>query len=108
MWAGDYDRSNDTSTRWMDCTSTTETTPTDWYLDWPIVRYTAVSDWPKIELVLPKWWRWYDVFRTWAKPKLLRLLDGARAKVRRVQERYPTGQRRKQKRRAYVQRLHAL
>ena len=39
---------------------------------------------------------------------LLRLLDGARTKARRVQERYPSGQRRKQKRRAYVQRLHAL
>jgi hypothetical protein len=108
MWPGYYYRSNDTSTRWTDCTNTTGTTPTDWYFDWPIVGYTTVSDWPKIEFVLPKWWRWYDIFRTWAKPKLLRLLDGAQTKERRVQERYPLGQRRKQKRRACVQRLHAL
>ena len=62
----------------------------------------------KLPAPVPKWWRWYDVFRTWAKPKLLRLLDGAWTRVRRVQERYPLGQRRKQKRRTYVQALHAL
>jgi len=93
---------------WTGCTVTTSPEPTGGYFDWPIVRYTAVSDWPKIDFVPPKWWRWYDIFRTWAKPPLLRLLAGVRTKVRRVQERYPLGQRRKQKRRAYVQRLYAL
>lgn len=99
----------DTSTRWTDCTSTTGTQPTDWYLDYPMI-YATTNTWPdlRIDFTPPKWWRWYDVFRTWAKPKLLRLLEGARTKVRRVQERYPFWQRKQQKRRAYVQRLHAL
>lgn len=103
--------STDTSTReWTGCTVTTGTRPTGWYLDYQAVYVTALCDRERllIDFTPPKWWRWYDVFRTWAKPKLLRLLDGVRTMVRRVQERYPVGQRRKQKRRAYVQRLHAL
>ncbi len=56
----------------------------------------------------PKWWRWYDVFRTPSRPKSLRLLDRVVTPLRRVQERYPEGQRRQQKRRAYIQRLRAV
>ena len=55
----------------------------------------------------PKWWRWYDVFRTPSRPKSLLLLDRVVTPLRRVQERYPEGQRRRQKRRAYIQRLRA-
>ena len=111
MYCGDYRYSNDTSTReWTGCTVTTGTQPTGWHLDYPVIYVTALCDRERflIDFTPPKWWRWYDVFRTLANPKLLRLLDGARMVVRRVQERYPIGQRRKQKRRAYVQRLHAL
>ena len=99
----------DTSSRWTDCTSTTGTTPTDWYLDYQLI-VTRVNDWPSLatDFTPPKWWRWYDVFRTWAKPKLLPLLEGYRQAVRRVQERYPAQQRARRKRRAYVQALHAL
>ena len=68
MWAG-YHYRNDTSTSWTDCTSTTGTTPTDWY--YPLTICTPVSGWPKLVLSVPKCWRWYDVFRIWARiPKL--------------------------------------
>lgn len=55
---------------------------------------------------LPKAWRWYDTFRTWAEPKALLLLDGCKQAIRRAQERLPMQQRRKQKRKAYVQHLY--
>lgn len=76
---------------------------------WPVlveIDHTEYCEFEVPQLAVPKWWRWYDIFRTWAKPALLQLLDGARRFIRRVQERYPVPQRRKQKRRAYVQRLH--
>jgi hypothetical protein len=56
--------------------------------------------------VLPKAWRWYDTFRTWAEPKALLLLDGCKQAIRRAQERLPMQQRRKQKRKAYMQNLY--
>ena len=97
-----------TTATWTSNQTYTGTTLTNW---WPWndgLYYTSVSAWKAPEFVVPKWWRWFDVFRAWAKPKLLRLLPGVRSVMLRVQERYPLGQRRKQKRRAYVQALHAL
>lgn len=88
------------------------TTPTGWddYLSPTATRYwyvTPVATWKEPPRP-PKWWRWFDVFRTWPAPKLLQLLEGWRQAIRKVQERYPARQRAKQKRRAYVQALHAL
>lgn len=100
MYAGYY---YDTTGTALTVRITTFTCTAD---DWLYV--TPVSTGRAPEFVVPKWWRWYDVFRTWAKPKLLRLLDGYRQVVRRVQERYPAQQRARRKRRAYVQALHAL
>lgn len=82
-------------------TLTTCTANDCWYL-------TQVSTWKTPAVDIPKWWRWFDVFRTWAKPKLLRLLNGYRQPILRVQERYPEQQRARTKRRAYVQALRAL
>ena len=98
MYLGSYQYDNGTQpTTWYDYHSPTATR----------YYYTTPARWEPPPSP-PKWWRWYDVFRTWEKPKLLRLLDGSRTKARRVQERYPIGQRRQQKRRAYVQALRAL
>ncbi len=60
-----------------------------------------------IEMIEPRnaAWRWFDVFRTWWPPKALLLLEGWSIVQRRVQERFPFLQRKRQKRRANVQRL---
>ena len=89
------------------------TTPTDWddYLSQTATRYyyyvTPVLNWKEVFIPL-KWWRQHGVFRTWAAPRLLRPLEGRRQAMHKAQERYPTQQRMRRKRRAYVQRLHAL
>lgn len=108
MMYGVYHGSTYTGTRWTDCTATTTgTCPTNWFVEYPFVYGPTVVV-PRLVLPPPpKWWRWYDVFRTWAKPKLLRLLDGSHQPMRRVQERHPVAQHRRQKRRMYVQRLRA-
>ena len=86
-------------------TTTTTATTDPWCWNDRLFYITPVAIWKAPEFVIPKWWRWYDIFRTWVKPKQLRLLDGTRRVMLRIQERYPIGQRRKQKRRAYVHRI---
>lgn len=108
MYCGTAYAANSTYPRgWTTCTSTTGTATDYFWFDYPLT-VTRVSAWTAPIFTVPKWWRWFDVFRTWAKPKLLPLLEGYRQAVRRVQERYPAQQRARRKRRAYVQALHAL
>lgn len=63
---------------------------------------------PKFEVCMPASWRWYDIFRTWSAPRLLRLLDGVRLVLHQVQERFPLTQRRAWKRRRWVQALRVI
>ena len=54
----------------------------------------------------PKGWKWYDIFRASLVIKVLPILSGVRAKIRRVQERVCARQRAKQKRRMFVQKIY--
>lgn len=56
---------------------------------------------------VPKWWKWYDIFRTWKELKLLPMLSGHVFINRRVQEPLSATQRAKQKRRMFLQKLRA-
>lgn len=86
------------------CTTTSTTDP--WGQHGRIYIYSTSSiKWIELKVVVPKWWRWYDIFRTWVKPKQLRLLTGVRRAILRVQERYPIRQHWAQKRRMYIQKL---
>jgi hypothetical protein len=53
----------------------------------------------------PKNWRWYDVFRTWAHVRVPQLPDVAGTVLRRTQCPVDVKQRKKQKRRKYLQKL---
>ena len=100
----------DTGTKYVNCVVRVGTqTPYVTTSTWHAVR-SDLRDWLLVtaEPKVPKSWRWYDVFRTWSEPKALMLLDRAKSVILRAQERQPVGQHRKQKRRAYVQMLHAL
>ena len=110
MYCGTTGTADSTYPRiWASCTSTNGTNTAPWWADYQLTVVRSARAWVEEQIfTVPKWWRWYDVFRTWAKPKLLRLLAGYRQAVRRVQERYPAQQRARRKRRAYVQALHAL
>jgi len=67
-------------------------------------RYEYEYEWA---LEVPKWWKWYDIFRTWAEVKILPMQAGMQNCIKRVQERVSATQRAKQKRRAFVQKLYA-
>lgn len=69
--------------------------------------YPCDCDYDPVFAIEPKAWRWYDVFRTWAKLKLLRMGVVAHQVIRRVQERRSRRQRTKQKRRMYLQKLRS-
>jgi len=55
--------------------------------------------------VVPKNWRWYDVFRTWKKLELLYLVLFSSNVLMLVKNIQSIRQRNKQKRRSYVQKL---
>lgn len=106
MWTG-YHYRNSTDANWTNCIGTTGTISTDCYFDCPMI-YESVSYHLKAEIHVPAWVRWFDVFRTWAKPMLMPLPEVCRYTMRRVQERYPAQQRARRKRRAYMQALYAI
>jgi hypothetical protein len=65
-----------------------------------------VNEWG-LSLPVPKWWRWYDVFRIWQEPKALRVRIIALQVIRLVQERFSVKQRSASKRRMYLHGLYA-
>ena len=72
-----------------------------------IYVHSSVEDLLNILPSVPKGWKWYDIFRVLLVVKVLPILSGVRAKIRRVQERVCARQRAKQKRRMFVQKIYA-
>jgi len=84
--------------------TTTATTDVVWY---EFTTYHAGDNFEIQSEVIPKWWKWYDIFRTWAEPALLPLMIGVINFFNRNQSPVDVKQRKKQKRRMFVQKLRA-
>jgi hypothetical protein len=70
--------------------------------------YVCAADFDySVKIDAPKSWRWFDIFRTYEKPKSLQIRKVIRHAMFRVQERLPARQRSLQKRKAYLHKLYA-
>jgi len=73
------------------------------------ILHGAAHDWRKLDRLAlklrPKNWRWFDVFRTWPQPKILPRGIKRFDQQHRIQERFSAMQRKRLKRRAFVQKL---
>lgn len=56
---------------------------------------------------VPKWWRWYDKFRTWAPYRLLPQSDACTFRSTKPQEPRPRHQHAQRKRRRFIQSLRS-
>lgn len=94
---------------WQDTTGTSFMSgalPTGHWL-YPVMDYYPVSRWPEFKIEIPKWWRWFDVFRTWKDATVKHFHKGFGSLIFPISKAVSTAQRMRQKRRAYIQKLRS-